>query len=33
MWLARRVPVWRWVAYGVVAGVGLAWFGLILSTL
>ncbi|KAA2262966.1 DUF2537 domain-containing protein [Solihabitans fulvus] len=33
VWLARRVPVWRWVAYGVVAGVGLAWFGLILSTL
>ncbi|XVV04383.1 DUF2537 domain-containing protein [Actinosynnema sp. CA-248983] len=29
VWLARKVLVWRWVAYGVVAGVLLAWFALI----
>ncbi|MBW4719000.1 DUF2537 domain-containing protein [Saccharothrix obliqua] len=32
VWLARNVPVWRWVAYGVVAGVPAAWLAL-LSTL
>ncbi|MCP2169246.1 DUF2537 domain-containing protein [Goodfellowiella coeruleoviolacea] len=33
VWLARRVPVWRWVSYGVTAGVALAWLGLLLSLL
>ncbi|HEX7307791.1 DUF2537 domain-containing protein [Lentzea sp.] len=33
VWLGRRVPVWRWVAYGVVAGVLVAWLSLILTLL
>jgi hypothetical protein len=33
VWLGRRVPVWRWVAYGVVAGVVVAWLALILTLL
>ncbi|MGM1064571.1 DUF2537 domain-containing protein [Saccharothrix sp. Mg75] len=33
VWLARRVPVWRWMAYGVVAGVLAAWLSLLLTTL
>lgn len=33
VWLGRRTPVWRWVAYGVVTGVGVAWFVLILTLL
>ncbi|MFD1146417.1 DUF2537 domain-containing protein [Saccharothrix hoggarensis] len=33
VWLARNVPVWRWVAYGVVAGVFAAWLSLLLTTL
>jgi hypothetical protein len=33
VWLARKVLVWRWVAYGVVTGVGLAWLALILTLL
>ncbi|HEV7906725.1 MAG TPA: DUF2537 domain-containing protein [Pseudonocardiaceae bacterium] len=33
VWLARRVLIWRWVAYGVVAGVLMAWFALILTLL
>ncbi|TWP50036.1 DUF2537 domain-containing protein [Lentzea tibetensis] len=33
VWLGRKTPVWRWVAYGVVTGVGVAWFVLILTLL
>jgi hypothetical protein len=33
LWLARNVLVWRWVAYGVVAGILLAWVGLLFSLL
>ena len=33
VWLGRNVPVWRWVAYGVVTGVLVAWFALILTLL
>lgn len=33
VWLGRRTPVWRWVAYGVVTGVAVAWFTLILTLL
>lgn len=32
VWLARNVPVWRWVAYGVVAGVLAAWLSLLLTS-
>lgn len=33
VWLARQVPIWRWVAFGVAAGILLAWFGLLLTLL
>lgn len=33
IWLGRRVPVWRWVALGTAAGIGLAWFALLLGLL
>ncbi|SDH00999.1 Protein of unknown function [Lentzea fradiae] len=33
VWLGRNVPVWRWVAYGVVAGVLVAWLALIFTLL
>ncbi|QGK68592.1 DUF2537 domain-containing protein [Allosaccharopolyspora coralli] len=33
IWLGRRVLVWRWVAYGVAAGIVLAWIGLLFSLL
>ena len=33
VWLARRVPVWRWVAYGVVAGIVVAWIALLFTAL
>ncbi|MCP2259537.1 Protein of unknown function (DUF2537) [Streptoalloteichus tenebrarius] len=33
VWLTRELPVWRWVAYGVAAGLGAAWFALALSLL
>lgn len=28
LWLVRRQPVWRWVAYGVAAAIALAWLAL-----
>jgi len=28
LWLVHRAPVWRWVAYGVAAAIGLAWLAL-----
>ncbi len=28
LWLIHRQPVWRWVAYGLAAGIGLAWLAL-----
>ncbi|MFC4854246.1 DUF2537 domain-containing protein [Actinophytocola glycyrrhizae] len=28
VWLIHRQPVWRWVAYGVAVGIGLAWLAL-----
>lgn len=31
VWLARNALVWRWVAYGVVAGIGVAWIALLFT--
>lgn len=28
LWLIHRQPVWRWVAYGVAVGLGIAWLAL-----
>ena len=28
LWLIRRQPIWRWVAYGVAVGLGIAWLAL-----
>jgi hypothetical protein len=28
VWLIHRQPIWRWVAYGVAAGIALAWLAL-----
>ena len=33
IWLARLTPVWRWLGYGVAAGVVLSWVVLLLSLL
>ncbi|GAA2681167.1 MULTISPECIES: DUF2537 domain-containing protein [Actinosynnema] len=33
VWLGRRVPVWRWVSYGVVVGVVAAWVALLAALL
>lgn len=33
VWLARRAPVWRWVAFGVVAGIVIAWIALLFTAL
>jgi hypothetical protein len=33
VWLARRVPVWRWPAYGVVVGLPVAWIALLFTLL
>lgn len=31
VWQWRSVPIWRWVLYGAVAGVGAGWVGLLLG--
>jgi hypothetical protein len=28
VWLVRRTPIWRWVALGVAAGIGVGWLAL-----
>lgn len=33
VWLARHAPVWRWVSYGVVAGICVAWVALLFTAL
>ncbi len=33
IWLALGIPVWRWVGYGLAAGIGCGWFVLLLSLL
>jgi Protein of unknown function (DUF2537) len=31
IWLLRRMPFWRWIAYGVTAGLATAWFALLVA--
>lgn len=31
LWIARRLPFWRWIALGVAVGLGAAWVCLILA--
>jgi hypothetical protein len=31
LWLLRRMPFWRWIAYGVTAGLAVAWFALLVA--
>ena len=33
VWLARHAPGWRWVAFGVVGGIGVAWVALLFTAL
>jgi hypothetical protein len=33
VWLARRALVWRWVAFGIVAGIVIAWIALLFTAL
>jgi hypothetical protein len=33
VWLARRTPVWRWVALGTTFGTVISWFALLLLLL
>lgn len=33
IWIGRRIPVWRWVAFGTGSGIALAWFALLLGAL
>lgn len=33
VWIGRRTPVWRWVAFGTGAGIGAAWVALLLGLL
>lgn len=33
VWRWRATPVWRWVVYGLAAGVALAWIGLLFDAL
>jgi hypothetical protein len=33
VWLARRTLVWRWVAFGVVGGIVVAWIALLFTAL
>jgi hypothetical protein len=28
LWLIHRQPIWRWIAYGVAVGIGVAWLAL-----
>ncbi|MGB3441713.1 MAG: DUF2537 domain-containing protein, partial [Actinophytocola sp.] len=28
LWLIHRQPIWRWVAFGVAVGIGVAWLAL-----
>ncbi|HEX5119261.1 MAG TPA: DUF2537 domain-containing protein [Pseudonocardiaceae bacterium] len=33
VWLARRARVWRWVAFGVVGGIVVAWIALLFTAI
>jgi hypothetical protein len=33
VWLARRAPVWRWVAFGVIGGIVVAWIALLFTAI
>ncbi len=33
IWLARHTPLWRWVGFGVAAGITLSWISVLLATL
>lgn len=33
VWMARQVPVWRWIAFGVVGGIVVAWIALLFTAL
>ena len=33
IWLGRKTPIWRWVAYGTAAGITLTWLVLLLALL
>jgi hypothetical protein len=33
IWLARHTPLWRWLSYGVAAGLALSWVAVLLSAL
>lgn len=33
LWLARRVPIVRWAAYGAAAGIVIAWIGVLIIAL
>jgi uncharacterized protein DUF2537 len=33
VWLARRTPVWRWVAFGVMGGLAVAWIALLFTAI
>lgn len=33
VWLARNTPVWRWIAFGVVGGIVVAWIALLFTAL
>ncbi len=33
VWFGRSIPTWRWVVFGIGAGVVAAWLGLVLSLL
>ena len=33
LWMARHTPLWRWVSYGVAAGLALSWVVTALSSL
>lgn len=33
IWLSWRTPVWRWVTFGLAAGLAVTWIALLLSTL
>ena len=33
VWLARRAPVWRWIAFGVVVGIVVGWIALLFTAL